>query len=161
MSNNYSLNDVLKVIQYVFLIYFSGTRIKNESKKGKENTPSKSSSRGFNFIKNYIFVCIIMILKFIKYALNNTEYLNRWLKSIFKIGMKRSIDDDDIYAVTNNLRSDRNTEIFAKLWEIEQSAENPSIFRVMMKIQGFNVLSVAILFSVGELMAKLVRRFYI
>lgn len=102
-----------------------------------------------------------MNLKFIKYALNNTEYLNRWLKSIFKIGMKRSIDDDDIYAVTNNLRSDRNTEIFAKLWEIEQNAENPSIFRVMMKIQGFNVLSVAILFSVGELMAKLVRRFYI
>lgn len=75
---------------------------------------------------------------------------------MFKIGLKRSIDDDDIYAVTNDLRSDQNTEIFAKLWEIEQSTDNPSIARVMMKMQGFNVLSISFLFSIGELVGKLV-----
>lgn len=78
---------------------------------------------------------------------------------MFKIGLKRTINDDDIYAVRNDMRSAQNTKHFAKLWEIEQRAENPSIFRVMMKMQGFNVLSASILFSICELVAKLVVHF--
>lgn len=80
--------------------------------------------------------------------------LFRWLKPMFAIGMKRAIEEDDIYAVTNSMRSDQNTEQFAKLWQLELKKKNPSIWRVMLKIHGFKVLTFGLLFSIGESLAR-------
>lgn len=73
---------------------------------------------------------------------------------MLRIGMKRTIKDDDIYAVTNSMRSDQNTEIFSKLWALELKRDNPSILRVMLKVHGFKVLTLGLLFSIGETLAK-------
>lgn len=69
----------------------------------------------------------------------------RWLKPIFQIGLQREINENDIYAVTNSKRSDRNTEIFAKQWQLELEKEKPSIVRVVMAVHGFKVITMAIL----------------
>lgn len=73
---------------------------------------------------------------------------------MFKIGMTRTIEADDIYAVTNGLRSDRNTEAFVKLWQLELQKKNPSILRVMLKLHGFKVFTFGLLFSIGETLAR-------
>lgn len=78
----------------------------------------------------------------------------RFLKPILLIGWRRPIEEDDIYAVTNSMRSDKNTEEFAKLWDIELTKKNPSIFRVILKLHGLKVFTLAILFSIGETLAK-------
>lgn len=69
---------------------------------------------------------------------------------MFKIGLKRGIENDEIYEVTDTLRSERNTAVFAKAWESELKRKNPSMWRVMLKIYGFNVFSVSILFTIAD-----------
>lgn len=69
-------------------------------------------------------------------------------------GWKRPLNDDDIYAVTNSLRSDKNTEEFAKSWDIERKKKNPSILRVIIKLHGATVFTLAILYTIGETLAK-------
>lgn len=73
---------------------------------------------------------------------------------MFTIGLKRSIEEDDIYEVTNSMRSDQNTEAFVKLWQLELQKKNPSIFRVMFKVHGIKVLTLGLLFSIGETLAR-------
>lgn len=68
--------------------------------------------------------------------------------------MKRAIEEDDIFACTNSMRSDRNTEQFAKLWELELKKNNPSILRVMLKANGFKVHIIGVLFSLTETLAR-------
>lgn len=92
----------------------------------------------------------IMMTKKFDYQFN----IHRWLKPMLSIGMKRPIEEDDIYEVTNSMRSDQNTAAFAKLWDIELTKANPSIFRVMMKLHGFKVLTFGLLFSVSESLAR-------
>lgn len=73
---------------------------------------------------------------------------------MIKIGLNRSIEEDDIYDVTNSMRSDHNTEEFAKLWELELKKKNPSIIRVIFKIHGFNMMFYGILYSITETLAR-------
>lgn len=80
--------------------------------------------------------------------------LFRWLKPIFTIGLSRSIEEDDVYAVTNSMQSERNTEAFDKLWQLELEKKNPSILRVMFKLHGPKVLTCGLLYSIGETLAK-------
>lgn len=78
----------------------------------------------------------------------------RWLKPMLSIGLKRSIEQDDIYAVTNDMRSDLNTEQFAKLWDEEVKKSNPSIFRVLFKLHLKKLLPIGILYAIGETVAR-------
>ncbi|XP_031635556.1 multidrug resistance-associated protein 4-like [Contarinia nasturtii] len=80
-----------------------------------------------------------------------------WLKPMLTIGMKRAIEEDDIYAVTNSMRSDTNTEAFAQLWQLELKKKKPSILRVMLKLHGFKVISLGMLFSFGETLARVIQ----
>lgn len=80
----------------------------------------------------------------------------RWLKPILSIGFKRAIEEDDIYAVKNDMRSDLNTEAFAELWELELKKEKPSLFRIMYKMYLWKVLPVGLLLAIGETVAKYV-----
>lgn len=69
-------------------------------------------------------------------------------------GWKRPLEEEDIYAVTNSLRSDKNTEDFARLWDIECKKKNPNILRVILKLHGTTVFTLGILYSIGETLAK-------
>lgn len=78
----------------------------------------------------------------------------RWLKPIFSIGLKRPLEEDDIYAVLNGMSSERNTEAFAKEWESELKKKSPSIFRAMLRLHGYKILTIGFVFSFGETMAR-------
>ncbi|XP_031639083.1 multidrug resistance-associated protein 4-like [Contarinia nasturtii] len=80
-----------------------------------------------------------------------------WLNPMLSIGMSRTIESEDIYEVTNSLQSDRNTETFAKLWELELQKRNPSILRVMLKVHGFKVFTLGVLYCLGEILAKVIQ----
>lgn len=73
---------------------------------------------------------------------------------MFKIGMKRAIQEEDICAVKNDMRSDFNTEEFAKLWALELKKEKPSLFRIMWKMYLWKVLLTGFLYALGTTLAK-------
>lgn len=73
---------------------------------------------------------------------------------MFMIGLKRAIEEDDVYAVTSDMRSEKHTNAFVELWDQEKKKKNPSIFRVMFKLYGWKVLPVGIAFSIGETLAR-------
>ncbi|XP_037050747.1 multidrug resistance-associated protein 4-like isoform X2 [Bradysia coprophila] len=80
-----------------------------------------------------------------------------WLKPLFIIGLKRAIEEDDIFAITNSMRSDQNTRKFAKLWELELKKKNPSMIRVMLRANGYKVHIIGILCSLIETLARLIQ----
>lgn len=43
---------------------------------------------------------------------------------MLKLGLKRTIEDDDIYNVSTSMQSKTNTDILANLWEIELQKKN-------------------------------------
>lgn len=73
---------------------------------------------------------------------------------MLKIGFSRTIEEDDIHAVTNSMQSDRNTEEFAKLWELELEKKKPSILRVILKVHGLKMFLIGLLYALGEILAR-------
>lgn len=73
---------------------------------------------------------------------------------MFAIGLKREIEDSDIYAVENDMQSELNTEVFAKAWELECEKKNPSLLRVLVKTYLYKVLSLGFLYAVCETTIK-------
>lgn len=70
------------------------------------------------------------------------------------IGLSREIEDDDVHAVPNSLRSDQNTEKLAKLWRLETKNENPSFMRVVLKAYGVKIFTTELVYSIGEATAR-------
>lgn len=67
---------------------------------------------------------------------------------MLSIGLRRAIQEDDIYAVKNDMRSDSNTEAFAKLWETECKKRNPSLFRILLKMYLLKVFIVGFFLAI-------------
>lgn len=73
---------------------------------------------------------------------------------MIKIGLRREIHEDDIYAVTKSMRSDQNTEAFAKLWQLELEKKDPSLIRAMLKFNGVRAFALIITYSIGSLIVR-------
>lgn len=72
----------------------------------------------------------------------------RWLKPILTLGLTREININDIYATTNDMRSDKNTEAFSKQWQLELEKKNPNFLRVLWNLYGYELLIVSVLSSI-------------
>lgn len=70
------------------------------------------------------------------------------------LGLTREINENDIYAVTNDMRSDQITEMFAKQWQLELEKENLSILRVVWKLYGLKILTISIVCSILKQVVK-------
>lgn len=88
------------------------------------------------------------------YSIRLIRHLFRWLNPLLKIGLHREIEDDDIYAVPNSLRSDQNTEQLEKLWQVESKKKDPSFRRVIFQAYGVLIFTTELLYSIGEAMAR-------
>ncbi|KAG4078913.1 hypothetical protein HA402_007640 [Bradysia odoriphaga] len=77
-----------------------------------------------------------------------------WLNPILKIGRSREIEDGDVYAVPNCLRSDQNTRRLEKVWRLESQKENPSFKRAILKTYGVEIFTTEIVYSIGETLAR-------
>lgn len=82
------------------------------------------------------------------------KYAIRWLKPLFTIGLKRSIEENDLYNVHHKMRSDENTEKFAKLWEQEKKRRKPNILRAMLHFNGYRVIAVGLIYAVFDTLAR-------
>lgn len=78
----------------------------------------------------------------------------RWLRPLFRLGLKRSIQEEDIYEVTNHFRCEENTELLSQAWNEELKKKNPSIIRALFKLGGFKILLISIIYSVGDTAAR-------
>lgn len=78
----------------------------------------------------------------------------RWLKDLFKVGLKRQIVEEDIYECNENHTSDSATKKFEMLWEDEQNKENPSLVRVALKTFWLRVFFVGIFYATFETCCK-------
>lgn len=72
---------------------------------------------------------------------------------MFKTGLKRCIEEDDIYAITNSLRSDQNTDVFAREWDLELKKRNPKLWRILLKVHGYRLISFGMLYTIGEILS--------
>lgn len=50
----------------------------------------------------------------------------------------------------NSMRSDQNTRAFEKWWELELKKKKPTLFRVLLKVHGFEVLTITFLYAIGD-----------
>lgn len=73
---------------------------------------------------------------------------------MFSIGLRRAIQEDDIYAVKSDMRSDSHTEAFAKLWELECKTESPSLFRILLKMYLLKVFIVGFLLAILQTIVR-------
>ena len=78
----------------------------------------------------------------------------RWLKDLFKIGLKRQIVEEDIYECYQEHSSDEVTRNFEMLWEEEQTKPKPSLVRVATKTFWLRVIIVGIFFGTFESCCK-------
>lgn len=72
---------------------------------------------------------------------------------MFMIGVKRPIEDDDIYMVPKDLQCEKNTNDFANLWNMELKKHRPSIFRVILKLH-MKIFPIGILYAIIETFAR-------
>lgn len=86
------------------------------------------------------------------------NFVRRWLKSTFKIGLKRAIQEDDIYAVTEHMESARNTQTYTRLWNLELEKQKPSILRVIFKIHLHKLMIYGALFAIIETLVRYVSK---
>lgn len=73
---------------------------------------------------------------------------------MFKIGLNRAIQEDDIYEVTNHMRCDQNTEAYAKLWKLELEKDKPNMVRVMLNVHGYRALLTGFFYTIIESLAR-------
>lgn len=77
----------------------------------------------------------------------------RWMRGLFVTGVKRPIEEDDIYMVPKDLQCEKNTNAFANLWNMELKKHRPSIFRVILKLH-MKIFPIGILYAITETFAR-------
>lgn len=75
---------------------------------------------------------------------------HRWMKDIFKLGLKGTISLDQTYKPKSSLESNRISTKFIKLWAKELKNDHPSVVRVIYKMYGFPLIILGVMFSIVE-----------
>lgn len=90
-------------------------------------------------------------------CLKNYVFLHfRWLKDLFKLGLRKSLDARDIY---NNLKANDSAHlkvIFEEKWEKEKKRikGKPRIFNVLWKISMSKILGISFLYSLVDILLR-------
>lgn len=78
----------------------------------------------------------------------------RWLKDLFKLGLKKPLDTQDIYKNLIQHDSARMTKQFDELWEHEKYSKRPRIFNVIRKMYINKVIGLSILYSMLDILSR-------
>jgi ATP-binding cassette, subfamily C (CFTR/MRP), member 4 len=73
-----------------------------------------------------------------------------WLRSLYKIGLTRTITEDDIYETLKDHESEKIATKFTRLWSDELKKKNPSVLRMFYRAYGFWALLIGLMFSITE-----------
>lgn len=91
---------------------------------------------------------------------NGTKLCIRWLKGIFRLGIKAPITPDDIYKPKASLESEPIVDTFSKVWSDELKHKNPSLLRLVFRVFGIWLLFWGILTGISDTLLKSVKYFH-
>lgn len=83
-----------------------------------------------------------------------SKYLYWWLKDLFKIGLSKEINEEDLYKCSSAHTSAKVSRRFEMLWEREMAKEKPSLIKVTLKVYWYNVMIVGLFFSIVSIACK-------
>uniref|UniRef100_A0A182U8N1 ABC transmembrane type-1 domain-containing protein n=1 Tax=Anopheles melas TaxID=34690 RepID=A0A182U8N1_9DIPT len=79
-----------------------------------------------------------------------------WLKPLFETGLKRPIDETDIYETLSTHQSSQLSYQFESYWKAEQkSSKQPSFFRVICRIYWRSILGYGAMYTIVDLLARI------
>lgn len=81
----------------------------------------------------------------------------RWMKDLFRLGLKRPIEISDIYQNLSAHDSARLATRFDKLWSEEKKTSRPRIFTVIAKLYWVQIISLSIGFAAVDIISRWVR----
>lgn len=86
----------------------------------------------------------------------NNSILNnfRWLKDLFRQGLSRPIEQNDIYSTLKVHESQRLSDHFSTLWNLEKLKKKPNLFRVMSRIYAKKILGLGILYTIIDTISR-------
>ena len=64
-----------------------------------------------------------------------------WLKELFRTGLRRPIDETDIYETLSSHQSEQLSYQFENKWRLELRKEQPSFFKVICGIYSWTMIS--------------------
>lgn len=82
----------------------------------------------------------------------------RWVRHIFRIGLRRPIGESDIYECLPEHGSHKLSTVFGRLWDEERQKKDPSLVRVMWRIYAKKFGFVGFFFNMMDTLCKCVRR---
>lgn len=87
-----------------------------------------------------------------------SKFLFLWQRQLFSIGLKRTIEEGDIYVTLDNHRSCCIGGQFDKLWRREtiQNPHKPSFLKVIVRLFGLRVLGFGLLYTTLDVICRFV-----
>lgn len=79
--------------------------------------------------------------------IGNSAHDIRWLKDLFKLGLKRPIEEEDIYATLKNHKSSLLEAQFTRLWSEELKKKHPRFLTVILKCFGAKIFGFGIIYT--------------
>lgn len=76
--------------------------------------------------------------------------MNRWLRNLFRLGLKRPIEQNDIYETIPTHDSKFLTDQLANEWQNECAKEKPSLLRAIWRIHAKKVLLLGLFYTVVD-----------
>lgn len=83
-----------------------------------------------------------------------SKYLYLWLKDLFKMGLSKELQEEDIYVCSKNQKSSKVAKNFELLWAEELKKDKPSLIKVTLSVFWYNVMTVGFLFSIVDMACK-------
>lgn len=84
-----------------------------------------------------------------------------WLKDLFKLGLKRQINDSDLYETLVQHEGQRIVEQFSEIWNKELKRKDPSVLRLLTKCYGLIVILTGFLYYFIEIIIKSIQPLFL
>lgn len=78
-----------------------------------------------------------------------------WLKDLFKLGLKKPIEQEDLYETAVDHRSKPLRKMFNRYWKDELKKPSPSLLKCFIKAFGVKLVVYGILYNVTDTCAKI------
>lgn len=78
----------------------------------------------------------------------------RWLKDLYKLGLTKPIDTQDIYKNLAQHDSARLTDKFNELWDQQKCQKRPRLFSVIRKIFIHKIIALSLLLSAVDIASR-------
>lgn len=113
----------------------------------------------FNPISWYTFWHIkIFLSKYVFFlSIFHFPHASRWLKDLFKLGLQRPIENEDIYRTLQEHESTKLSDRFETLWNEERKKKRPHLFTVIRQLYAKKIIGVSILFTAIDAISRYVR----